>query len=60
VRVGLFFQAPEAPGETQAQRHAEVLGLVELADTLGFDVAWLAELHSMRRVAEHVMPRLAA
>jgi alkanesulfonate monooxygenase SsuD/methylene tetrahydromethanopterin reductase-like flavin-dependent oxidoreductase (luciferase family) len=45
MRFGLFFQAPEAPGQTHADRYGEVIGLVELADALGFDVAWLAELH---------------
>jgi alkanesulfonate monooxygenase SsuD/methylene tetrahydromethanopterin reductase-like flavin-dependent oxidoreductase (luciferase family) len=45
MRFGLFFQAPEAPGQTHADRYAEMFDLVALADTLGFDVAWLAELH---------------
>ncbi len=45
VRFGLFFQAPEAPGRPHAERYAEVLDLAALADDLGFDVAWLAELH---------------
>jgi alkanesulfonate monooxygenase SsuD/methylene tetrahydromethanopterin reductase-like flavin-dependent oxidoreductase (luciferase family) len=45
VKFGLFFQAPEAPGQSHAERYREVLDLVALADTLGFHVAWLAELH---------------
>jgi alkanesulfonate monooxygenase SsuD/methylene tetrahydromethanopterin reductase-like flavin-dependent oxidoreductase (luciferase family) len=45
MRFGLFFQAPERPGETHAQRFAEMLDLAALADSLGFDVAWLAEIH---------------
>jgi alkanesulfonate monooxygenase SsuD/methylene tetrahydromethanopterin reductase-like flavin-dependent oxidoreductase (luciferase family) len=45
MRFGLFFQAPEADGQTHAERYAEMLDLIALADTLGFDVAWLAELH---------------
>src|SRR5438067_3103905 len=45
MRFGLFFQAPEADGQSHAQRYAEMFELVALADTLGFDVAWLAELH---------------
>jgi alkanesulfonate monooxygenase SsuD/methylene tetrahydromethanopterin reductase-like flavin-dependent oxidoreductase (luciferase family) len=45
VRFGLFFQAPEAAGQTHAERYAEMFGLIELAEALGFDVAWLAELH---------------
>jgi alkanesulfonate monooxygenase SsuD/methylene tetrahydromethanopterin reductase-like flavin-dependent oxidoreductase (luciferase family) len=45
VKFGLFFQAPEAPGQSHADRYAEMLDLIVLADSLGFDVAWLAELH---------------
>ena len=45
MRFGLFFQAPARAGETHAQRFAEVLDLAALADSLGFDVAWLAEIH---------------
>jgi alkanesulfonate monooxygenase SsuD/methylene tetrahydromethanopterin reductase-like flavin-dependent oxidoreductase (luciferase family) len=45
VKFGLFFQAPEAPGQSHAERYAEMLDLIVLADSLGFDVAWLAELH---------------
>jgi alkanesulfonate monooxygenase SsuD/methylene tetrahydromethanopterin reductase-like flavin-dependent oxidoreductase (luciferase family) len=45
VKFGLFFQAPEAPGQSHADRYAEMIELIGLGDTLGFDVAWLAELH---------------
>ena len=45
MKFGLFFQAPEAPGQSHAERYAEMFDLIGLADTLGFDVAWLAELH---------------
>jgi alkanesulfonate monooxygenase SsuD/methylene tetrahydromethanopterin reductase-like flavin-dependent oxidoreductase (luciferase family) len=45
MRFGLFFQAPEAPGQTHGERYEEMFGLVQLAESLGFDVAWLAELH---------------
>src|SRR5881397_1047511 len=45
MRFGLFFQAPEATGQTHAERYAEMFELIELADSLGFDIAWLAELH---------------
>ena len=45
MRFGLFFQIPEAGGLTHAERYAEMLELIELAESLGFDVAWLAELH---------------
>ena len=45
MRFGLFFQTPESAGQTHAERYAETLDLIALADSLGFDVAWLAELH---------------
>ena len=45
MRFGLFFQAPEAPGQTHGERYAEMFELIALAESLGFDVAWLAELH---------------
>ena len=45
MRYGLFYQASEADGQTHAERYAEMFDLIALGDTLGFDVAWLAELH---------------
>ena len=45
MRFGLFFQAPEAPGQTHAERYSEMFERIVLAESLGFDVAWLAELH---------------
>jgi alkanesulfonate monooxygenase SsuD/methylene tetrahydromethanopterin reductase-like flavin-dependent oxidoreductase (luciferase family) len=45
MRFGLFFQAPERAGESHARRFSEMLELATLADSLGFDVAWLAEIH---------------
>src|SRR5262245_63649711 len=45
TRFGVFHQAPEITGQTHGERFAEMLELIELADALGFDVAWLAELH---------------
>src|ERR671925_318450 len=45
MRFGLFFQIPEVDGQSHAERYTEMLELVALAESLGFDVAWLAELH---------------
>jgi alkanesulfonate monooxygenase SsuD/methylene tetrahydromethanopterin reductase-like flavin-dependent oxidoreductase (luciferase family) len=45
MRFGLFYQASEAEGQTHAERYAEMIDMIALGDTLGFDVAWLAELH---------------
>jgi alkanesulfonate monooxygenase SsuD/methylene tetrahydromethanopterin reductase-like flavin-dependent oxidoreductase (luciferase family) len=45
MKFGLFFQAPEAKGQTHAERYTEMFELIALAEEVGFDVAWLAELH---------------
>jgi alkanesulfonate monooxygenase SsuD/methylene tetrahydromethanopterin reductase-like flavin-dependent oxidoreductase (luciferase family) len=45
MRFGLFFQAPEMAGRTHAERFEELFQLAELAESLGFDTAWLAEIH---------------
>jgi len=45
MRFGVFFQAPEAAGQSHAERYTEMFELIALAEELGFDVAWLAELH---------------
>jgi alkanesulfonate monooxygenase SsuD/methylene tetrahydromethanopterin reductase-like flavin-dependent oxidoreductase (luciferase family) len=45
MKFGVFFQAPETAGQTHAQRYAEMFELIAFAEELGFDVAWLAELH---------------
>jgi alkanesulfonate monooxygenase SsuD/methylene tetrahydromethanopterin reductase-like flavin-dependent oxidoreductase (luciferase family) len=45
MKFGVFFQAPERDGIAHGERYAELLDLVALAESLGFDVAWLAEIH---------------
>ena len=45
MKFGVFHQAPEADGQTHGQRYAEMFEHIALAEELGFDVAWLAELH---------------
>jgi alkanesulfonate monooxygenase SsuD/methylene tetrahydromethanopterin reductase-like flavin-dependent oxidoreductase (luciferase family) len=45
MKFGVFFQAPEADGQSHAERYTEMFELIALAEELGFDVAWLAELH---------------
>ena len=45
MKFGLFFQAPERAGVAHGERYAEMFELIALAESLGFDVAWLAEIH---------------
>jgi alkanesulfonate monooxygenase SsuD/methylene tetrahydromethanopterin reductase-like flavin-dependent oxidoreductase (luciferase family) len=45
MRFGVFHQASAAEEQSHADRYAEMFDLIALADSLGFDVAWLAELH---------------
>jgi hypothetical protein len=45
MRFGVFHQAAAEPGRSHADRYTEMIDLIALADEMGFDVAWLAELH---------------
>ena len=45
MQFGLFYEASEDPRQTHAERYAEMLDLIVYGETLGFDVAWLAEIH---------------
>jgi alkanesulfonate monooxygenase SsuD/methylene tetrahydromethanopterin reductase-like flavin-dependent oxidoreductase (luciferase family) len=48
MRFGFFDQLPCAAGYTEQQRYRDILAQIELGDTLGFDTAWLGELHFSR------------
>jgi len=48
MKFGLFYQLPCAPGQSEVTRYQETLDQIAYADELGFDVAWLAELHFYR------------
>ena len=54
MKFGVFYQLPCADEQSPAQRYQDTIGQVQLADELGFDAAWLAELHFNRRFS--VMP----
>ena len=46
VGIGLFTgQVPPGSGRTYTQEHRETLDLARLAETLGFDSAWVSEHH---------------
>ncbi len=48
MRFGLFYQLPCAPDQAEPIRYNETIEQIVLADQLGFDIAWLAELHFFR------------
>ena len=54
MKFGVFYQLPCAEDQSPAQRYQDTIAQVQLADQLGFDAAWLAELHFNSRFS--VMP----
>jgi alkanesulfonate monooxygenase SsuD/methylene tetrahydromethanopterin reductase-like flavin-dependent oxidoreductase (luciferase family) len=48
MRFGFFDQLPCASGFTERQRYRDIIAQIELGDALGFDVAWLGEIHFSR------------
>ena len=60
MQFGVFYQIPCAEGQTPAGRYADVMAQVQLADRLGYDTAWLAELHFARRFSVMPAPLLMA
>ena len=54
MKFGLFYQLPCAPDQSEPVRYQETIDQIILADELGFDIAWLAELHFFR--AFSIMP----
>lgn len=48
MKFGLFYQLPCAPDQSEPTRYQETIEQIMLADELGFDIAWLAELHFFR------------
>jgi alkanesulfonate monooxygenase SsuD/methylene tetrahydromethanopterin reductase-like flavin-dependent oxidoreductase (luciferase family) len=45
MRFGFFFQLPCAPWQSERERYGDTMAQIEHGDRLGFDTAWLAELH---------------
>ena len=63
MRFGFFDQLPCAAGFTERQRYRDIIAQIELGDTLGFDTAWLGELHFSRAfsiLADPLMVLVAA
>jgi alkanesulfonate monooxygenase SsuD/methylene tetrahydromethanopterin reductase-like flavin-dependent oxidoreductase (luciferase family) len=45
MKFGFFFQLPRAPWQSERERYSDTLVQITHGDRLGFDTAWLAELH---------------
>lgn len=45
MEYGPFFQLPRSPRQDSFARYTETIEQIVLADQLGFDTAWLAEMH---------------
>jgi alkanesulfonate monooxygenase SsuD/methylene tetrahydromethanopterin reductase-like flavin-dependent oxidoreductase (luciferase family) len=45
MKFGFFFQLPCAPWQSEHERYDDTLAQITHGDHLGFDTAWLAELH---------------
>jgi alkanesulfonate monooxygenase SsuD/methylene tetrahydromethanopterin reductase-like flavin-dependent oxidoreductase (luciferase family) len=45
MKFGFFFQLPRAPWQSEHERYGDTLAQIMHGDRLGFDTAWLAELH---------------
>jgi len=54
MKFGLFYQLPCAPDQSEPVRYQETIDQIIHADELGFDTAWLAELHFFRQFS--IMP----
>jgi alkanesulfonate monooxygenase SsuD/methylene tetrahydromethanopterin reductase-like flavin-dependent oxidoreductase (luciferase family) len=48
MRFGFFDQLPCAEGYSERQRYQDIMAQIELGDALGFQTAWLGELHFSR------------
>ena len=48
MRFGFFDQLPCATGYSERQRYRDIIAQIELGDALGFETAWLGELHFSR------------
>ncbi|HZO81644.1 MAG TPA: LLM class flavin-dependent oxidoreductase [Candidatus Binataceae bacterium] len=60
MKFGLFYQLPCAPDQSEPTRYRETLEQIALADELGFDVAWLAELHFFKGFSIMPSPLMVA
>ena len=59
LEFGLFFQLPQADGQNVAARYRDTIAQIVEADRLGFDLAWLAEMHFVREFSVLPSPMVA-
>lgn len=60
MEFGTFYQLPCAPEQSPLQRYEDTLMQIQHADSLGIDVAWLAELHFFPSFSIMPSPMLVA
>ncbi len=60
LEFGLFFQLPQADGQDAAARYRDTIAQIAAADRLGFDLAWLAEMHFVREFSVLPSPLVVA
>src|SRR5438093_603896 len=60
VKFGLFYQLPCADPQSEVTRYQETIEQIIHADALGFDCAWLAELHFFKPFSIMPSPLIVA
>ena len=60
MKFGVFYQMPCAAHQSPAARYRDTIAQCRLADELGFDSAWLAELHFNPRFSVMPAPLMVA
>lgn len=60
MKFGLFYQLPCAPWQSERERYRDTLAQIEHGDSLGFDTAWLAELHFVPEFSVMSAPLIVA
>lgn len=60
MKFGLFYQLPCADSQAEMTRYQETLEQIRIADELGFDCAWLAELYFFKAFSIMSSPLIVA
>jgi alkanesulfonate monooxygenase SsuD/methylene tetrahydromethanopterin reductase-like flavin-dependent oxidoreductase (luciferase family) len=56
MRFGFMDHLPCAEWQSEGQRYQDILTQIELGDELGFDTAWLAEIHFFPNISRIASP----